>query len=314
MPIDLACPSCRKMLQVPDYAAGKKARCPSCGEVIAVPARERTVNPYESPSSKPKAADDEETEFTAPAGELDIGVIWHEAWEAWKNNLGVFVAATLTISAIVTACLVLLFAAVFAIMAFSVENPGTGAATMSTMGTSLLLLTAVLGGLFWSLLTAYLTVGMVRISLDASRGLPVKFSRLFSGGDVVAGFWGFLLLFQILTQIGMYLCVIPGIWMSLAWWPGFFLIADRRCNGGEALSYAQKLTRGNILKCFVISVIGLLVYLVGYIALGVGLLFALPLITVLFATTYRHLAGDPKQSEATDEANPFDDLDDSPFA
>ncbi len=37
MSIDVKCPQCGSELDVPDTAAGKKARCPDCGAVVAVP-------------------------------------------------------------------------------------------------------------------------------------------------------------------------------------------------------------------------------------------------------------------------------------
>jgi hypothetical protein len=42
MPIEFQCASCQKLLRVPDSAAGKKARCPTCGTIHEVPA---TVEP-----------------------------------------------------------------------------------------------------------------------------------------------------------------------------------------------------------------------------------------------------------------------------
>ena len=37
MPINMSCPSCGKSLSAPDTAAGKKARCPSCANIMTVP-------------------------------------------------------------------------------------------------------------------------------------------------------------------------------------------------------------------------------------------------------------------------------------
>ena len=37
MPIQMNCASCGKTLSAPDTAAGKKAKCPSCGQIMVVP-------------------------------------------------------------------------------------------------------------------------------------------------------------------------------------------------------------------------------------------------------------------------------------
>lgn len=38
MPIPIQCPACGTKLQAPDQVAGKKVKCPKCGQVVAVPA------------------------------------------------------------------------------------------------------------------------------------------------------------------------------------------------------------------------------------------------------------------------------------
>ncbi len=38
MPISCQCPACGKRLKAPDSAAGKRARCPQCGEPVPIPA------------------------------------------------------------------------------------------------------------------------------------------------------------------------------------------------------------------------------------------------------------------------------------
>jgi LSD1 subclass zinc finger protein len=45
MPISVTCSKCEKKLKVPDAAAGKKIRCPSCKTVVMVPAPEELVEP-----------------------------------------------------------------------------------------------------------------------------------------------------------------------------------------------------------------------------------------------------------------------------
>jgi hypothetical protein len=37
MPIEFSCSGCQKVLRVPDEAAGKNAKCPQCGAIVAVP-------------------------------------------------------------------------------------------------------------------------------------------------------------------------------------------------------------------------------------------------------------------------------------
>ena len=69
MPIEIACPQCKKLLKVPDEAAGKQARCPACQTIADVPItaveilpaspfgpRPNDDNAYRSPAEFPAAA------------------------------------------------------------------------------------------------------------------------------------------------------------------------------------------------------------------------------------------------------------------
>ncbi|NLE38127.1 MAG: hypothetical protein GX621_08910, partial [Pirellulaceae bacterium] len=38
MPINVLCPKCRKKLSAPDAMAGKRAKCPHCGQLMQLPA------------------------------------------------------------------------------------------------------------------------------------------------------------------------------------------------------------------------------------------------------------------------------------
>jgi predicted RNA-binding Zn-ribbon protein involved in translation (DUF1610 family) len=63
MPINMRCSSCGKMLSAPASAAGKKAKCPSCGQVMIVPnaappAGELVAPPPPSAPSSPQVSID----------------------------------------------------------------------------------------------------------------------------------------------------------------------------------------------------------------------------------------------------------------
>ena len=62
MPINMSCPSCGKSLSAPDTAAGKKAKCPACAQVMTLPAAAEDTEdvygtaPEASSGSLPSAA------------------------------------------------------------------------------------------------------------------------------------------------------------------------------------------------------------------------------------------------------------------
>ena len=62
MAISLSCPSCDKTLKVKDELAGRKVKCPGCGEAVPVPAGDEAavVAAEKLPRGKPLPVEDEE--------------------------------------------------------------------------------------------------------------------------------------------------------------------------------------------------------------------------------------------------------------
>jgi hypothetical protein len=52
------CPKCGKRIKVGDEKAGKKGKCPGCGEILTIPLMEESVEPVEEPEEKPAQVDD----------------------------------------------------------------------------------------------------------------------------------------------------------------------------------------------------------------------------------------------------------------
>src|SRR5262249_47352417 len=67
MPFLLTCSSCRTKMRVPGTAAGKKARCPSCDNLVPVPSAppgDEEDEPAVARKKPRRADDEEETGFT----------------------------------------------------------------------------------------------------------------------------------------------------------------------------------------------------------------------------------------------------------
>jgi len=76
MAIEFRCTQCNKLLRTADQSAGKKAKCPECGQILRVPALE-TAAPGEPPPAEPQAA-----EPSGPAAGAEGGAAETEADKA----------------------------------------------------------------------------------------------------------------------------------------------------------------------------------------------------------------------------------------
>jgi len=316
MAIEFRCPQCQKLLRVSDDSAGAKAKCPSCSAVVDVPASEQSAadgddlshvppasatNPFggdPSFQSKP-LANESENPYGSPAGvyqpvsikpshateivptPADPGQIISYAWEVWKNNLGLLVGITAVVFGINIG-----FAVIQGGIEFGFAQQGE-----QPMG-------QLVGGfvsIFSNLIQLFLAIGQTQINLTLLRGERADFNQLFGGGSLYFRMLGATILFALMLIAGMLACIIPAIIISILFWPYFYLIADEKAGAIESLGMAIPLGQSNVGTSLLIWLLSSGIMIVGLLAVCVGMLFAAPLVSLLWGTTYLMMSGQLQQ-------------------
>lgn len=310
MPIEFSCPSCGKTLRVPDDAGGKHAKCPNCGTIQVVPGGAaslptaqstppwsfgepfaggpprkessydagREVNPY-APSApvtlEPKAAGPDDVPITNQRPSIED--IMGHAWQIWKENLGLLVGVTLVAGAIS--------------LAIDIPRSLLQNAMAESGEQEMALLVVVVGTPLSSVVNLFVGIGVAQISLKLARRQPAEFAELFGGGQRFWPVLGGWLLATVAYTIGLLLCIVPGIILALMFWPFYYLLVDGRAKVFESYSLAQSITEGNWGTTFILALVSFGVMIVGVLAFCIGVLFAAPLVTMIWATAYLMMSG-----------------------
>jgi uncharacterized membrane protein/phage FluMu protein Com len=346
MAIEFRCSSCQQLLRVGDDSAGKNAKCPKCGTVVAVPAAGPAPTPsqfaapfpsapaFSAPPASPKpawpgtapqpgASQSAGNPFAGPppggtasgnpfgggappggpspnpyAASASIGlpsvppayqsgqivpqrvgveVIFNYAWQIWKENLGILVVVTL----IMIVIKVPIEGGVNFVELMLREDGDEALAA----GVSLI------GGIFSFLVDVFLWTGQVQIMLKLARRQQAEVGDLFGGGPLYLPALGAAILFNIGVGVGMVLCIVPGIIVALMFWPYFSLIVDRKASVTDSFSLAGKITEGNWGTIFLLALLAVGIYIIGFLALCVGLLFAAPLVSLMWTVAYLMMSG-----------------------
>lgn len=140
-------------------------------------------------------------------------------------------------------------------------------------------------------LTAYLTIGVVRISMNVLAGRPPELPQLFSGTEFLVPMVLAALLVGLGTMAGMFLCIVPGVIIALGTQFYGFCVVDRRLGAWEAIVESWRLTDGFKGQLFVFALLAFLVMFAGLIACGVGVLVAIPVLWFAHARIYDILSG-----------------------
>jgi len=303
MPIEFRCPQCSKLLRTPDDAAGRKARCPECGHVSAIP------QPGAAPSGP--AADafpgintsgasgagagaapgagqggsfGPQPAGPAPSGQalephpIDLNDIFQTGWAVFKNTL---VPALVGMLVVMVASMVGVFAAVL------------GATAVAAV------LGEVLGFLFGmflfigvALFMAWLHAGQLLYFLKLVRQGNAELGDLFTGGPYLISLLITGLIVGLAVSFGMLLLIVPGIFLAIVFSQALLVVVDRNVGPGEALKVSWDITEGSRLMLFVLwLLIAVATSILNALTAGLATLITAPFLMVLQPIVYLRLTG-----------------------
>jgi len=135
-------------------------------------------------------------------------------------------------------------------------------------------------------------------------GLDWMFLKLIRGqnaevGDAFAGFnlaFGPLALFSLVAQLlvflGIILCILPGIYLSICWM--FFtplIILDKRLDFWQAMELSRKVVTRHWWQVFGFALVCLLVMICGMLLCFIGVFIAMPIVKAATVYAYEDIFG-----------------------
>lgn len=222
-----------------------------------------------------------------------VGEAFSWAWNKFSNNAVPFLVATLVWGLVIGALQVIFntlggalndgdttsYATDDGGFAFSYSLNSPGAVLVSLIGWVVLLIVGA------AIQSAY--VGGV---LDIANGQPVSIGSFFRprnvGNVVIAG-----LIVGILTSIGLFLCVIPGLIVAIFTMFTIVALLDRNLASVEAIKTSVNIVKENFGQSLLTWLVMLVIAAVGALLCGVGLLVAIPLVILIEVYAYRKLSG-----------------------
>ena len=232
--------------------------------------------------------------YPAPGGSsmsIGDGLSW--AFKQLGKNIGPLLVSTLVYGIIIGLLSGALYGALMAVSPNTVtyysESSSyfySGNMVMGPVGTLIslvgnLVIVAV-GGV---LLSAYLG-GL----LDIADGRPVSIGSFFKprmvGSMVIA-----TLIMGVLTSIGSFLCVIPGLLVSIFTMFTTVALLDRNLSPVDALKASFEIVKAKFIDCLLVWLVAIAIIAVGALLCGVGLLVAIPVAFLFEIFAFRRITG-----------------------
>jgi hypothetical protein len=136
-------------------------------------------------------------------------------------------------------------------------------------------------------------------------GLDYMFLRRIRGETVQVGdvFAGFNIMFLhlalaglvkwLLTSLGFVLCILPGIYLAVAYVFALPLVIDKKMEFWPAMEVSRQVVHRHWWSVFALLIVLWLLALVGCLACFVGLIITVPVATASFMYAYEDLFGEP---------------------
>lgn len=140
------------------------------------------------------------------------------------------------------------------------------------------------------LISGPLTLGMVKVSLNTVRGLPIKIEMLFDGFKDFARTFMLNLINTLLIILGLILLVIPGVIMAYTFSMSFYILHDNPAmSANEARKLSAEMMSGNKWRLFCLQMSFLGWFILGVLTFGILLLWVIPYYKTAEACFYTSL-------------------------
>ncbi len=225
---------------------------------------------------------------------FSVGEAFSWAWNKFSKNAGPLIIATLVYGLILIALQAIINFAQAAVSpgVSSYTSDGSGFSyswSTTSMGIGGIII-AIIGWFVSLIVAAAIQSGYISGMLDIANGQQVSVGSFFRprniGQVIVAG-----LIVGLITTIGFFLCIIPGLIASIMLMFTVVALLDRNLPAIDAVKASFDFSKANFGNVFIAWLVMIVTVFVGALLCGVGLLVAVPVATLILVYTYRKLSG-----------------------
>ena len=150
---------------------------------------------------------------------------------------------------------------------------------------------ALLSQLIILFATAPLVAGMIMIGVKIAREEEVSGTEVFAHFDKILPLALGLILMYLLVGLGFVLLILPGIYLMIGYLMMMPLIVDKNMGPWQALETSRKAVTKHWFPVFGFTIVMMLLYVAGFLALVIGLIWAIPTLSIAYGILYRNMFG-----------------------
>jgi len=237
----------------------------------------------------PKANLENETDVAANFGSIEKGIageykftiseVLSEAWEKTAGAKGSFMLA---------------FAIYFGIsIGLSIVAQIFMAIIISSTGNNetAVIIFSIIQQLVFNLILLPIGMGMFILGLRRSANASLQPGSIMGYYSHALRLFGTMLLMYFIVMIGFILFVIPGIYLMVAYYMAMPLVVEKGLSPWQALEVSRKTISKRWFTMFFFMIVITLIAVVAMIPLGIGLIWAAPMMLIAYGIIYRNMFG-----------------------
>ncbi|MGE8295542.1 MAG: hypothetical protein ACN6PH_08355 [Pseudomonas sp.] len=241
-----------------------------------------TPNPYAAPASdlqqSPTGQVPSIEEALARGYDFSIGELLSESWSKVKGTKGIIIGGFLVFYVVLLAATFILggVVGIFGALSDSIALVFVGEILISLLASAL----------------AYpFMAGINMVGIRRAAEQPLSFNEIFSHFGRTVPLIITAVVMMLLIYLGMFLLLIPGIYLGVAYLLAIPLVVERGLSPWQALEASRKAITQHWFKVFGLFIVLGLIIMVSAIPLGIGLVWTIPLMVVAMGVLYRTIFG-----------------------
>lgn len=136
----------------------------------------------------------------------------------------------------------------------------------------------------------WIMVGLLKIVISIFDGGAPKVEELFAHNDLIWKYFLVTVCYGLIVFLGLVLLIVPGVYLLVKYIFAPLLVVDKGLSVSEAFKESARMTEGVKWKILKLALVCILLIILGFIALGVGLLVSIPVVQLMYVSVYRRLS------------------------
>lgn len=136
-----------------------------------------------------------------------------------------------------------------------------------------------------------MNVGFMLLGIYGAVDRPINVAMIFKGYKKIWQIVVATFLIQLLTFVGWLFFILPGIYLSVAYFLALPLIVEKNLGPWEAMEASRKAISKRWFSVFLMMLIFFVLMMLSFLTLTIGLIWAMPLMMLSIGILYRNMFG-----------------------